>query len=422
MDKQIFRKYLKQHNQQKNQLILLIFLGNGYSLFFLNFFSYIFILRQAAGELDQVVSLLKLLQENKLVKLQQLSQQDIPKETVLKKNYQDLQQRREALLDASKRLHEYTSFARNRQSRSKERLKEALSLRDQWRIYGIQEQRFGDVRKWFAIDYSFQSIGSSIPASVVVTQSPSSTSVQVPERSLNNVIEFTVRRETNDCNYTLSYIPIRSHINSLEASGINDVNKLLDNAQFSLLYNDIFNYLIREARERKSRNAIPRENEVIISPNFEHSLNIKLRSTPKNTTKDESNLEQENNDEHSEIYFDMRLIHLSLLKLIYMKYQIQNHSKYYKTSIVDNGLVTPNQPDSPLPNISILEHCFGLFSHLVFRRDVDKMLQKIKEGFSVSGHDDKSSAIYGTHRSVKVHWIPTNSPSVSSVNVRLGAG
>ena len=70
---------------------------------------------QANGELDQVVTLLKLIRSrpSQIVK-QNLAQPEIPHEKKITDNFLDLKSRQNALKDAASRLRAYSTFARKR--------------------------------------------------------------------------------------------------------------------------------------------------------------------------------------------------------------------------------------------------------------------------------------------------------------------
>lgn len=122
-------------------------------------------------------------------------------------------------------------------------------------------------------------------------------------------------------------------------------------------------------------------------------------------------------------HFDLSLIHILLLKLLYLQNNQRYFNRYWKTNINGNGLPSFDHEEEPVQIISILERVSSIFSHLVFRRKVDEMLTKLDIAFTKSSYfKTPGSSKFGPHRSVQVHWIPTYSATISSVDVRLCEG
>jgi len=389
----------------------------------------------AAGELEQVVTLLKAMKETPPNVVQKYpkgssqfpkesSQDKISRDKVLQLNYMDLKQRQNALKNASERLKAYASFARKRHSKLKERKNDVIELRKEWKLRKLpQEQKHGEIRHWFDIDYSFNTCGAADTASVLVVQTPNNTSITLPETLVNHVLEFYTQSDSISQEQSTSarFVPSSDTVDTT-AKGVENITNLLNNAQFTLLYSDIFKQLSAEALASNNPNHIVRERDVILTSSASDVLRIRFISQKEDSLNEDNENQKE---QFSASYFDMSLFHICLLKILYLKYCQQHYNHYWKTGIDNNGLLSQKNGEIAMKPVKILDSLERIYSHIMFRKNIDEMLSSLGKAFGKSGclsNHPNSFPKFGKHRSLQVRWVTTDIPTISSVDVRLCEG
>jgi hypothetical protein len=299
----------------------------------------------------------------------------------------------------------------SRQEADNLRLKEICVLREEWKILPYKSQF---PNNWCSFDFSYQSIGAtpSERGVAAVFQAPNSTTVQVFDRFLNRNLHFLILSEGEEGveSHNIEYIPDCGLSLAPEATGVDQISQLLENAQYSSLCSDVFSQLSREALQYTGRNIIRRKQEIQLKPTFSQTLTIRSAPLPANQAAQEeltelSQISQQR--QKREWHFTLSMIHIMLFKLMQLKYQ----SNFY-----DNFVnLSAHRPKKD--RINMLNCVSGFFAHLNFCKQINLMLDRLTKSFALSV--DETSVTCVPYRSLRIHWVPTDSPVVSSVDVHL---